>query len=73
MPFAIFSLFISEHQTKTFYAAQNNRVRVVTDNGQTMSLPWEVFKPFVTRDGISGKFAVYFDAHGKFKQLKRLE
>jgi len=73
MPFAIFSLFISEHQTRTFYAAQYSRVRVVADNGQTISLPWEVFKPFVTQDGISGKFAVYFDAHGKFKELKRIE
>ena len=73
MPFAIFSLSISAHQTRTFYAAQYNRVRVVAENGQTISLPWEVFKPFVTQDGISGKFAVYFDAHGKFKELKRLE
>lgn len=73
MPFAIFSLFISEHQTRTFYAAQYSRVRVVAENGQTISLPWEVFKPFVTQDGISGKFAVYFDAHGKFKELKRIE
>ena len=73
MPFAIFSLSISEHQTRTFYAAQYNRVRVAAENGQTISLPWEVFKPFVTQDGISGKFAVYFDAHGKFKELKRLE
>jgi len=48
-------------------------VRVVAENGQTISLPWEVFKPFVTQDGISGKFAVYFDAHGKFKELKQLE
>ena len=73
MPFAIFSLSISEHQTRTFYAAQYKRVRVVAENGQTISLPWEVFKPFVTQDGISGKFAVYFDAHGTFKELKRLE
>ena len=73
MPFAIFSLSISEHQTRTLYAAQYNRVRVVAENGQTISLPWEVFKPFVTQDGISGKFAVYFDAHGKFKELKQLE
>ena len=73
MPFAIFSLFISEHQTRTFYAAQYSRVRVVAENGQTISLPWEVFKPFVTQDGISGRFAVYFDAHGKFKELKRIE
>ena len=73
MPFAIFSLSISEHHTRTFYAAQYNRVRVIAENGQTISLPWEVFKPFVTQDGISGKFAVYFDAHGKFKELKRLE
>ena len=73
MPFAIFNLSINEHQTRTFYAAQYKRVRVVAENGQTISLPWEVFKPFVTQDGISGKFAVYFDAHGKFKELKRLE
>ena len=73
MPFAIFNLSISEHQTRTFYAARYKRVRVVAENGQTISLPWEVFKPFVTQDGISGKFAVYFDAHGKFKELKRLE
>ena len=73
MPFAIFSLSIGEHQTRTFYAAQYNRVRVVAENGQTISLPWEVFKPYVTQDGISGKFAVYFDAHGKFKELKRIE
>ena len=54
MPFAIFNLSISEHQTRTFYAARYKRVRVVAENGQTISLPWEVFKPFVTQDGISG-------------------
>ena len=35
-------------------------------------MPWEVFKPYVTKNGINGRFAVYFDVHGKFKELRRL-
>ena len=72
MPTLIFNIYLTEKETLTFYSARNNRVKVTAENGQTLSLPWAVFKPYVTKNGISGRFAVHFDAHGKFKELRRL-
>ena len=72
MPTSIFNIYLSEKETLSFYSAQNNRVKVTAENGQTLSLPWGVFKPYVTKNGINGRFAVDFDAHGKFRELRRL-
>jgi hypothetical protein len=72
MPISIFNIYLTEKETLSFYSARNNRVKVTAENGQTLSLPWGVFQPYVTKNGISGRFAVYFDAHGKFKELRRL-
>jgi len=72
MPISIFNIYLTEQETLSFYSAQKNRVKVMAENRQTLSLPWEVFKPYVTKNGISGRFAVYFDAHGKFQELRRL-
>jgi len=72
MPISIFNVYLNERETLSFYSARNNRVKVTAENGQTLSLPWEVFKPYVTKNGINGRFAVYFDVHGKFKELRRL-
>mgnify|MGYP002214497991 FL=1 len=72
MPISIFNIYLTEKETLSFYSARNNRVKVTAENGQTLSLPWGVFKPYVTKNGMNGRFVVYFDANGKFKELWRL-
>ncbi|MBM13756.1 MAG: hypothetical protein CME57_04255 [Halieaceae bacterium] len=72
MPVSIFNIYLTEQETLSFYSARKNRIKVAAENGQTLSLPWEVFKPYVTKNGISGRFAVYFNSDGKFMRLQQL-
>ena len=72
MPVSIFNIYLSEQETLSFYSARSKRVKVTAENGQTLSLPWEVLKPYVTKSGIRGRFAIYFNDHGKFIRLRRL-
>ena len=41
-------------------------------NGQTIRFPANILRPFVTRDGVHGRFRIHFDARGKFVAIDRL-
>jgi Protein of unknown function (DUF2835) len=41
-------------------------------NGRSVSFPAKILQPFVTHDGISGLFAIQFNAAGKFLGIERV-
>lgn len=54
------------------YKAQKNRVIVTADNGQKISIPWARLQPFVTGNGVCGRFQMTFDDSGKCLSLTTL-
>lgn len=54
------------------YQGTANRVLLRSREGKTVSLPAGRLQPFLTHEGIYGRFELNFDAQGKFISLRRL-
>ncbi|MEL7447950.1 MAG: DUF2835 domain-containing protein [Pseudomonadota bacterium] len=52
---------------------QGRAVNVVAraSNGQTVQFPAGVLRRHVTRDGVQGRFRLFFDGNGKFVSIER--
>lgn len=42
------------------------------ENGQVVRFPCNILQRFITRDGISGRFEIEFDAHRKFQSIRKI-
>lgn len=70
MPQAAFSISLSPEKVVLFYKGTKNRVQVTADDGTTLSIPWALFQPYVSKNGIRGRFTIVFDAQGKCTELR---
>ena len=69
---AVFSVKLNSEQVLQFYKGQKQSVRVRTESGQSMSIPYDIMLKFVTREGIYGRFEISYGDDGKFLNLIRL-
>lgn len=73
MPRLHFVIHISAEEYLRYYQFRANQVVVATEEGPTLRLPARHFRPFITHDGIHGRFCVIYDAREqKLLDLKRL-
>lgn len=68
-----FQLHISSEEFANYYRGHARAVVVLADNGQTLSLPASAFQPFVSHQGIAGRFVVQFDQQFKLVNLRRAD
>jgi hypothetical protein len=73
MPVASFSIALPRHKALLFYQGHKNRVIVTTNDGVTMSIPWQLLQPYLTEDGVYGTFKIRFNEQGKCVALIREE
>lgn len=69
---AVFSVKLNSDQVLQYYKGKKNSVRVRTESGQTMSIPYDVMLKFVTREGIYGRFEISYSDDGRLLDLVRL-
>ena len=67
-----FSLNISNEQYVAYYKGQVKHVSVVCDDGRRIEFPAEHLRPFLTHDGIHGRFEIEFDRQFRFIALRRM-
>ena len=67
-----FYLDISPERYLSYYQGAASKVSVLSLEGKRVEFPAERLRPFVTREGIHGLFALQFDDNNKFIALKRL-
>ena len=72
MPKATFSVSLNSEQVLQFYKGLKQRVQVTTNEGQTMSIPYDILLNYVTREGIYGTFEITYSSDGTLGELKRL-
>lgn len=72
MPTAIFSLYLNAEQVLDYYKGHKHLVRVKTESGQSMSVPYDIILKYVTHAGISGRFEISYSNEGKFLDLRKL-
>lgn len=66
-----FSMLMSSAQCKQIYQGTIRYVVVTSDQGQTVQLPADRLRPFVTASGISGRFRLMLDDNNKFVGLEK--
>lgn len=68
----IVDLYISPEDYLMHYQGQVSQVHARALDGRQVRFPSNILIPYVTRDGISGRFAIKFDQQRKFIGIERL-
>ncbi|PCJ35152.1 MAG: hypothetical protein COA99_14100 [Moraxellaceae bacterium] len=73
MTHVIVSLQIHRDEYLAWYQGAAKMVSANTIDGKSIQFPANILRPFVTHDGVTGTFAIYFDEENKFNEIKRLK
>ena len=65
------SLSIPADEYLRVYQGSAKTVSTIDSNGQRIRFPVNILQPFVTREGVTGVFAIYFDQAHKFLRIER--
>lgn len=68
----VVDLSISPEKYELMYAGTIKHVRAIARDGRSIRFPAAILRPFVTREGISGVFAIEFDQNSRFLGISRL-
>ncbi len=66
------TLCISADEFMRHYQGSARAVMALADDGRTLRFPTKILQTFVTRDGIDGRFRIFFDGDGRFERIERL-
>lgn len=72
MSVIVVDLAISAEQYLSYYTGQVKTVVGRSVDGRTVRFPANILQHVVSHEGVYGRFAIEFDAYGKFVQIKRL-
>lgn len=72
MQSAFFQLAITAENYLAWYQGAARVVSVIAEDGRRIEFPAEHLRPFVTHDGIFGRFVLHFDEQNRFKELKKI-
>ena len=67
-----FSLIISNQEYQRYYSGDAKSVQVRSEQGLLIQFPASSLKPFVTHNGISGKFLIKMTNENKIISLKKI-
>ena len=70
--YIVADIFISAEEMLKLYEGAAKNASVVARDGRRIEFPAHILRPFVTREGVSGSFAIYFDRDRKFQRIDRL-
>lgn len=65
-------LHISAEELMRWYQGQAKQVYAKSVDGRSLSFPVEVLRPFVTRCGVEGRFALIFNQQHRFLDIKKI-
>jgi len=66
-----FSMGLPAYKIEEYYRGNVKGVVVTCDNGLTLQLPVEVFRPYLTRTGVYGNFRVCVDSSHKLVRIEK--
>lgn len=72
MPALVVNLVIAPKEYQRMYAGAVRNVSTVSVDGRRVQFPANVLRPYVTREGIRGRFMIRFTADNRFESIERL-
>ena len=67
-----FRLQIDQQQILRYYQGTASQVQVVSECGRRLQFPAMRLRPFLTQNGISGRFQLTIAANNRFVKLKKI-
>ncbi|MEJ1296805.1 MAG: DUF2835 domain-containing protein [Candidatus Sedimenticola sp. (ex Thyasira tokunagai)] len=67
-----FSLKLSAEKFLRYYKGSAHAVIVYADDGRKLQVPARNFRPFITDDGIYGRFELTLDKDNKLLEMKKI-
>ena len=67
-----FRLSISTQEFLKYYRGTASDVEARAMDGRMVRFPANILRPFVTRDGVEGVFALVYDEQNRFVEMKRV-
>ncbi len=72
MSIFVIDLVISSDEILKEYQGTVRTVQAYDLKGRSIRFPAAILRPYVTREGIRGRFQLEIDENNKFKDIKRL-
>lgn len=72
MPSLDFTLRLSPDDILPYYRGEARTVIAELDDGHTVQFPAAAVQRFVTKNGIHGRFRIWFDEDRKFLRIERI-
>lgn len=67
-----FRLQIDQQQILRYYQGTASQIQVISECGRRLQFPAMRLRPFLTQNGISGRFRLTIDADNRFVKLKKI-
>ena len=67
-----FILDLSYEQFENVYRGNTRYIQVVDNNGNKVRFSANHLRPYLTRDGVQGKFVLRYDTGHKFRSLEKV-
>ncbi|MBL4867062.1 MAG: DUF2835 domain-containing protein [Pseudomonadales bacterium] len=68
----VISLNITTEEYLLWYQGSVKTVFTYARDGRSISFPANILQPFVTRNGIQGRFAITFDENNKLVSIQKV-
>jgi hypothetical protein len=68
----IFSISISYDAFLAYYKGIADKVAITDVNGRNLHVNAKYFRPYLTIQGIQGRFKLVTDSHGNYSSLEKL-
>ena len=68
-----FQLQLSHEEFLHYYRGQANAILVRAEDGRRLQIPANRFRPFITHDGLHGRFEIELDEHNKLLGICRID
>lgn len=67
------NLSISPDEYQRWYQGSAKDVLAYTVEGRSVRFPAHILRPFVTRNGIKGRFRISFDDQSRFQKIEKID
>lgn len=67
-----FSLYLTPERYLKYYQGIAKNISVIAEDGRRIEFPASGLRPFVTQDGIRGRFELQMDDHNRLQRIVRI-
>ncbi|MDT8428148.1 MAG: DUF2835 domain-containing protein [Pseudomonadales bacterium] len=72
LQYLIFDLHIPAERYVALYAGQARDIQARSLDGASLRFPGNILRPFVSHDGVQGRFRISFDENHKFQAIEKI-